>query len=400
MRTHTTLTLRTLILNDMNPVKHAMTKNEISIWMETLPVICKEMFDHIGFFVNSIFQKGLVKKQIEQVRKECIYLLDAADVYNDLAADMTGLRDAVIKCLEDVFEQVHFWCTRYKVDDVNMPLRHLRKEQVNLDLQAKSLSSTMKAKDLDSKLQTVILECMTGLLKAKRCNYSRMAYVRGLQTSLSQVCSDSSKEYVNSRVILHLFERDYNTAGFANYYQARITAELAEIYEVDAQFRLLYEYERQFEMLSFKKSTRCYDLERVRIRQVMYTFIRAELNCLKKKGQLARPVVPAAAPVQHGASSTGKTGTLAYKVRTTMSVDCLAYLFRLMVEANLIEAGVKTELMRFIAANFETPGMGSNGISPGSLGTKYKQVVQSTATKVRAALKRMLKQLDEDFGFA
>lgn len=400
MRTHTTLTLRTLILNDMNSVKHTMTKNEISIWMETLPVICKEMFDHIGFFVNSIFQRGLVKKQIEQVRKECIFLLDAADVYKDLATDLIRLRDAVVQCLEQVFEQAHYWCIKYKVDDVNMPLRHLRKEQINLDLQAKSLSSTMKAKDLDSKLQMVILECMTGLLKAKRCNYSRMAYVRGLQTSLSQVCSDSSKEYVNSRVILHLFEWDYNTAGFANYYQARITAELAEIYEVDAQFRLLYEYERQFEMLSFKKSTRCYDLERVRIRQVMYTFIRAELNCLKKKEQLKRPVVPAVAPVQYGASSTGKTGTLTYKIRTTMSVDCLAYLFRLMAEANLIELGVKTELLRFVAASFETPGMGSNGISPGSLGTKYKQVVQSTATKVRAALKRMLKQLDEDFGFA
>ncbi|WP_285060269.1 hypothetical protein [Pedobacter ginsengisoli] len=399
MRTHTTLTLRTLILNDMNPVKHTMTKNEISIWMETLPVICKEMFDHIGFFVNSIFQKGLVKKQIEQIRKECIHLLDAADVYNDLAADMTGLRDAVVKCLEDVFEQVHFWCTRYKVDDVNMPLRHLRKEQVNVDLQAKSLSSVMKAKGLDSKLQTVILECMSGLLKAKRCNYTRMAYVRGLQTLLLKVCTDASKDCVNRDVISRLFDWDYNTAGFANYYQARITAELAEIYEVDAQFRLLYEYERRFEMLSFKKSTRCYDLERVRIRQVMYTFIRAELNCLEKKEQLKRPAAPAAPPVQYGASSTGKTGTLAYKVRTKLSVDCLAYLFRLMVEADLIEAGVKTELMRFIAANFETPGMNAGGLSAASIGTKYKQVVQSTATKVRAALKRMLKQLDGDFGF-
>lgn len=115
---------------------------------------------------------------------------------------------------------------------------------------------------------------------------------------------------------------------------------------------------------------------------------------------MKRPVVPAAAQVQHGASSAGKVSTLAYKVRTTMSVDCLAYLFRLMVEANLIEAGVKTELMRFIAANFETPGMNAGGLSAASIGTKYKQVVQSTATKVRAALKRMLKQLDGDFGFA
>jgi hypothetical protein len=399
MRTHTTLTLRTLILNDMDPAKHAMTKNEASIWMETLPVICKEMFDHIGFFVNSIFQKGLVKKQIEQIRKECIFLLDAADVYKDLAADMIGLRDAVVKCLEQVFEHCHYWCKKYGIDDVNMPLRHLRKEQANVDLQAKTLGSVMKAKGLDNKLHTVVLECMNGLLKAKRCNYSRMAYIKDLQASLIQVCTDSSKDYISSRVILHLFERDYNTAGFANYYQARITAELSEIYEVDGQFRLLYEYERQFEMRSFKKSARCYDVDRVKIRQVMYTFVRAELNCLEKKEQLKRPLVTAAPPVSHTTAATGKAGAAAYRIKTTMSVDCLAYLIRLMVEANMIELGVKTELLRFIAASFETPGMGSNGISPGSLGTKYKQVVQSTATKVRAALKRMLKQLDGDFGF-
>jgi hypothetical protein len=399
MRTHTTLTLRTLILNDMDPLKHTMTKNEVSIWMETLPVIGREMFDHIGFFVNSIFQKSLVKRQIEQIRKECISLLDAADVYKDLATEMTGLRDAVVKCLEQVFEQAHFWCSKYKVDDVNMPLRHLRKEQADVDLQAKSLGSLMKAKGLDSKLQTVVLECMTGLLKTKRSNYTRMAYVRGLQTSLLQVCTESTKEYINSNVILHLFEWDYNIAAFANYYQARIAAELSEIYEVAEQFRLLYEYERQFEMLSFKKSVRCYDLDRVRIRQVMYTFIRAELSCLKKKEQLKSPVVLAAVPASHMVSASGKSGTGTYRIKTNMSVDCLAYLFRLMVEANLIEAGVKTELMRFIATSFETPGMIPAGISSGSLGTKYKQVVQSTATKVRAALKRMLRQLDGDFGF-
>lgn len=398
MRTHTTLTLRTLILNDMDPMKHEMTKNEVSIWMETLPVIGREMFDHIGFFVNSIFQKSLVKKQIEQIRKECIFLLDACDVYKDLALDMIGLRDAVIKCLEQVFEQVHFWCMKYNVDDANMPQRHLRKEQADVDLQAKSLGSIMKAKGLDNKLQTVVLECITDLLKSKRCNYTRMAYVRELQTSLLQLCTKSTKERITDDVILHLFEWDYNTAGFANYYQARITAQLSEIYEVAEQFRLLYEYERQFEMLSFKKSTRCYDLDRVRIRQVMYTFIRAELSCLKKKEQLKNPV-SVTVPASHMVSASGKSGTGTYRIKTNMSVDCLAYLFRLMVEANLIEAGVKTELMRFIAASFETPGMAPNGISPGSLGTKYKQVVQSTATKVRAALKRMLKQLDGDFGF-
>ena len=44
METHTTLTLRNLIMNDMHPDKHQMSQQDISIWIETLPLIKDDMF--------------------------------------------------------------------------------------------------------------------------------------------------------------------------------------------------------------------------------------------------------------------------------------------------------------------------------------------------------------------
>ncbi|MNL68538.1 hypothetical protein D3C87_1932750 [compost metagenome] len=78
-------------------------------------------------------------------------------------------------------------------------------------------------------------------------------------------------------------------------------------------------------------------------------------------------------------------------------MDALAYLIRLLIAAKAIEPGVRTELLTFVAGIFQTPGTGLNGISPGSMETKYKQVVQSTAVTIRALLIRMLKTLEEEF---
>lgn len=81
-------------------------------------------------------------------------------------------------------------------------------------------------------------------------------------------------------------------------------------------------------------------------------------------------------------------------MKVSLSVDGLAYLIRLMVEAGVILAGSRSELMEFISRHVQTPGIGEGHLSVKSLNNKYKQVVQSTINAVRAALMRMLKILE------
>jgi hypothetical protein len=86
-----------------------------------------------------------------------------------------------------------------------------------------------------------------------------------------------------------------------------------------------------------------------------------------------------------------------HRIRVLFSVDVLAYFFKLLHRANVLDAGPVTQLMIAISKNFVTVGMGQQYLSPGSITTKYKQVVQSTARTVRALLVKMLKLLDEEF---
>ncbi|HWW42848.1 hypothetical protein [Pedobacter sp.] len=87
------------------------------------------------------------------------------------------------------------------------------------------------------------------------------------------------------------------------------------------------------------------------------------------------------------------------RIRVLFSVDALAYFFKLLNKGGGLDAGPVTQLILAVSKNFVTPGIGDGYISPNSLTTKYKQVVQSTAMRVRVLLVRILKLVDEEFNF-
>lgn len=92
-----------------------------------------------------------------------------------------------------------------------------------------------------------------------------------------------------------------------------------------------------------------------------------------------------------------ETSSEDHRIRVVFSVDVLAYFFKLLHKSGALDSGPLTQLMEAISKNFVTKGLGQNFISPYSLTTKYKQVVQGTARTVRALLAKMLKQLDDEF---
>lgn len=86
-----------------------------------------------------------------------------------------------------------------------------------------------------------------------------------------------------------------------------------------------------------------------------------------------------------------------HRIRVLLSAEGLAYFFKLLQKAGALDAGPISRMVVAITKNFSTPGIGNGHLSSGSLMTKYKQVVQSTAKSVRALLVRMLRILDEEF---
>lgn len=85
------------------------------------------------------------------------------------------------------------------------------------------------------------------------------------------------------------------------------------------------------------------------------------------------------------------------RIRVLLSADGLAYFFKLLNKAGALDVGTLPKMMVAISKNFTSCGIGNGSLSTYSLMTKYKQVVQRTATSVRALLVKMLKQLDDEF---
>ncbi|RZK69456.1 MAG: hypothetical protein EOO92_21965, partial [Pedobacter sp.] len=63
MKTHTTSTLRSLVMEGLNP-KQQLSIQEIETWTDVLPEIKEELAKQMKFFARSIFHKSLVKKQL------------------------------------------------------------------------------------------------------------------------------------------------------------------------------------------------------------------------------------------------------------------------------------------------------------------------------------------------
>ncbi|TKC62500.1 hypothetical protein FBD94_09815 [Pedobacter hiemivivus] len=398
MRTHTTHTLRTLIVNDMDIKKCTLNKQQINTWVETLPEITAEMYETICFFTGSIFLGKMVGRQIRQIHGECITLLDKIDKYQNLPSEMDALKSATIKCLDNVMDKLESDCSRYLEKKVQMPIIHLRRQQVRIESQTCLITAYFKNLGLGLKLNKLVLESMADLLKATRCYYYRVDYMNAFQDALIELCKKSNKSDFEGRLIDLLIGMNFNSGTFIKYYQQVMMDELAVRITEEEQMSFLNHLERSFARDSYRKSALSYDIDRKRIKCLLSEFVNVELRIRAKKVAMSRPV-NVQQPTGPQVNSAPVTNTGNYKIRTPLSVDALAYFIKLMIAAKAIEPGVKTELLNFIASIFQTPGVGSAGISATSFGAKYKQVVQSTAKTVRVILVRMLKVLDDEFEF-
>lgn len=398
MRTHTTLTLRNLIVNDMDVSNGLLSKQQISVWIQTLPEITGEMFETIYFFTHSIFLGKLIGRQIRQIHKECITLLDKIDKYQQLPPEMEALKSATIKCLDNVMEKLENDCCAYLDNEVNVPQIYLRRELVKIESQTQLIAARLKSKELPVKLQSLVLEGMNDIKKAVRCPYYKVQYIVQLQADLIELCKDTDKASLEYQLNNHLIRMNYNNSNYIKYYQQKLTAELSGCITEEEQMSYLYNLERDFSRDSYRKSAFSFDKKQKRVKHLLAEFVTSEISVRQKQ----RAAAAKAATVTAAYARTQMNAALQppppnYKISTAFTVDALAYFVKLLISAKVIEPGIRTELLCFIASIFRTPGVGSNGISPISLGAKYKQVVQSTATSVRAVLVRMLKILDEEF---
>lgn len=390
MRTHTTTTLRTLITEKMHP-EIQMSKQEMETWMGVLPEIKDELAKHMTFIVYSIFDNSLVKRQLRQIQSECTFLLNAIDKYDHCVGEMLVLKNNTIDCLNTTLDKIITQYSKYADFSKNMNRIHFREKMTEINEQLVQTKKMMLIQELKGDLQTLILEAFKKIVKYKTATYQQVNYLSNFLPGLNEILHKTVSTNAEEKLCQYLIQHSYNSELFIQFMLKRYEgiAAIINLWErKTALFRLHCSLRRH---KADAKHNR-YLPEGNSIYSRLIDFVETELHCATNAIENAKPkLVPIIAPVHVPYKAVD------YKLRFNISVDCLAYLIKLMVNANVIDPGIKAELQRYVAENFQTPGTKSIGMSTGSFQTKYKNVTQSTSITVKTALMAMLKLIDKEF---
>jgi hypothetical protein len=391
MKTHTTSTLRSLVMEGLNP-KQQLSTQEIETWADVLPEIKEELAKQMKFFARSIFHKSLVKKQLQQMQSECTILLNAIDRYKDLKEEVLPLKVLAIDCLDYTLDKILNEYRPYADLSHDMSRIHYRARLEIIKGHQHKVDEKFKELEVAADLQSVVMECINELLSKKTASYLRVQYVADFQLYVIDVLSRSTTDGVKESLCDLLYNLHYNTERFIDFIKREYKQNLEDVPDIhDKKTLLMKLYHLPTKQKSTPKRPK-YIWERSMIYDRLIDFLDTEVRCLNILIEKAKPKrVPISAPIAVPLKA------LDYKLRFNFSVDCLAYLIKLMVNANLIEPGIKAELLRYVAANFQTPGTKVGGIAEGSFLTKYKNVTQSTSVTVKAGLMAMLKLVDKEF---
>jgi hypothetical protein len=342
-----------------------------------LPVLKQEIIDGVYMRMMGFGKSRYIIRQLHQLQKDSVLLLNV--VYSTPQEQKTGVFYTLARqCLTEILESLQCYKCEYFNRQQAVPLYLVQEAGLLLDQKRLLLEAGMKKKKIDPELQAVVLYPFLSFGKKGYSSYQQMEYL------LRQ--ADELIAFNDGESLLRLLLRNgFNTLGFNHYYMLKISAEVYAEYQMAAQFDILFEYRKILEMMP-KKSYRCYDPLAANTRGTLLKFVETELRYLNRKQEISAPKI---APVTAASSS--------YRIKTSLSVDALAYLLRLLVENGVIEASPKSELIAFMATYVQTCGSGEQSLSVHSLNTKYKQVTQFTAGRVRSLLVKMAKQAQDNF---
>lgn len=390
MKTHTTTTLRILVEVDLDPAAAAMSPEMTKVWMDRLPEITEELHRLMNILVFSPVADRLLNRHFRQIQSESIYLINILEGYQNVIGQLNTLQMAVQTCLEQILAHIRLHHNQFFNLDLLIPMRHYREQVLKTEADRNLVVAALKGRNVDKSLERLIENSLMDFTKAGSCSYYRLAYMKALQESLTGICNIAVRDEVNEKLRELLFYNNLNTAAHMAYYKKEIQKQLAETFDGQEQQELLYAYQKQFKSWPQQRAWG-FSPKNKGIKAMLLAYFKAEIKYRSQKLKVDSSTTPGSLPV----SATEQNN---YRLSISFSVDALAYFFKLLVKAGVVNASPKTNLLLFVSKSFQTPGIGTAMLSVKSLDNKYRQVVQHTAITVRTALVKMLKVLDEEFG--
>jgi hypothetical protein len=339
---------------------------------DRLLVLKEEIMEVVYLRMMGFNKSSLLIRQLHQLQKDCIHLSDV--VYKaQLAQKSCKFYSLAQQCLIEILESLRSYKNKYFNLHQDVPLYLLQEVRPQLTEKKLLVEAVMKKLKFDPALQVILL---APFLKFR--SYQQMEYL--LRYADEWIAIQSEEALIDL-----LLNKGFNTNAFVQYYRLKIADKVNASYQTVGHLDVLHGFLRELSMMP-KKPFRCYDSLGPDIRETLLKFVEAEIRDKNRKHDL-----------HHTKIDHTLINTESYRMKTSLSVDGVAYLFRLLVDNEAIDANPRTDLMAFLASHIQTCGK-QGMVSSQSLYSKYRQVTQATAINIRTLLAKMTKQIDADFG--
>lgn len=239
------------------------------------------------------------------------------------------------------------------------------------------LQSAFKKNGVPAELIKIALHPLEDfLLPETIVTYSEIKFVKELQKELFTLAMKKDFKNITEQLCSLLLYLNFNSIRFFNYYIAQIceadksnsnTNELIEHYSLKLKF---------INQVIVKPGC-VYKTDLFSLNEQIGRWICEELYFLEKQQQFSLLPVNNAEPLNHKP-----------KVHTSLSVDNLSFVIRLLLDANLIKNKNASELLKRVAKSFRTDK--SEHISEDSLRNKFYNFDDNTVDQVKDVIKGLM----------
>ncbi|KLT63917.1 hypothetical protein [Pedobacter sp. BMA] len=341
-------------------------------------------YDEVDGLICSKQRGERVQRKMLQYQQHCTMFMDQL-FYKIKDDGQTTERNDVMKSLSRMIDYLKNNYPHYFSMDGLVPLIELEDRLINLKSQHQVLFAGLRKRKVNEEIEKIFSTFYNGQFSRKKVSYRELDYLEKMQASLIKFLHQVSNSPLERLLVGHLIYLNFNHRSFTACVAELMQNEASQKQNEKEQYRFWCALERDLNSFEDVNLMGFYPGS-LSARMQLLNFVNAEIVYFHRKAD-ATPTKAALPGVVESS----------FRVKIALSTAGLAYLIRLFIETAVVEANPRSALLRFICRHVETAGIGDELISANSLGTKYKQVVQSTALVVYRLLKRMVRAVEVQF---
>ena len=328
-----------------------------------------------------------LERYIQYHQQALIQLMDkSALMLNKLNGNEKTFYEIFYNGFEEILSFIERHFTKYFDQDAKAPEGYIAISRRDAKSNLRKLQKFLSSKDADQNLTNLALHVLLKIAErhdAKGITYRRVLYAKEMQKELFKLLEKPlTGKDLNEELRQLMYYLNYNSTRVLTHHAHYITSLLDELeFRAEKIEKLSYEL-KKINQAQVKPGI-SYNQNAPSLKSQLSDYINVELEYQERLQHLSN----------HSSNPPSGNFLDGFKLKLEASVSQLAYLLKLLLETKIILNNNLTHVMTFVGRFIITKK--SEGISIGSLRSKFYNVESGTKESVRTMLVTMIQHIDK-----